>query len=132
MHVPSLLSGSASEWLRMTRRLVEYASTHVDDNGMTLSDMHSLLELGEKYPNIYVSRMQVGGVYASPEGDVWTTEICQQKTPRQMRAMHFSHTLMSTVWLPNHPEDKFDDRPAVARKWLDNWMKNCERKQVDA
>jgi hypothetical protein len=115
----------------MTRRLVEYASTHPMENGFTLSDMHSLLEMGEKYPDMYISRFQVGGVKISLRGGVWPAKLCQQSTPKSMRAMHFSHELMTTVWMPRHPDAKLDDRPAIAREWLDNWLRNCGRHPLE-
>jgi hypothetical protein len=72
-YVPSLLSGSLDEWLRLTYRLIEHASEHryhgVNDSirsGFTLSDMHSLQEMNELYPNIFLWKQNVMGASQIP------------------------------------------------------------------
>lgn len=132
MHVPSLLSGSANEWLRMIHRLVEHASTHIMMNGLTPSDMLSLVALRESYPSMFISRLDVVGGTALPKDDIWTSDACREKTPRHIRAMHFSHAMIDRVWIPNHPGDKLDDRPDIARKWIEKWLTNCGRQQLTA
>ena len=127
-HVPSLLSGSANEWLRLSKRLVEYASNHKMENGETHSDMLALLEMQKRYPDMMIHRDDVAGVYAIPENDKWTQSLCEQLTPQHMRAMHFSHFFISKFWLPGHPDNTLQDRPQIARLWLDNWLKGCGRK----
>jgi hypothetical protein len=128
-HVPSLLSGSANEWLRISKRLIEYASKTKTEKGETPSDMNAVLELQKRYPDMMIHRANVAGVYAIPENDRWTNLSCEQLTPQYMRAMHFSHYFVSNFWLPGHPGNTFQDRPQIARTWLDNWLHSCGRKK---
>jgi hypothetical protein len=131
-HVPSLLSGSSGEWLRMTKRLVEYASSHKNEKGSTVSDMISLSELIEKYPNIYVYAKDVAGSNAIRVRGNWTKEACQQAVPRNWRAAHFSHDFTKNFWIRNHPNYTMEDRPMIEKEWLNSWLKHCGRQSWQA
>jgi len=111
----------------MTRRLLDFASTRKMKNGETPSDMMSLMDLQKKHKYIMIRRDDLAGVLAIPEGDQWTKEQCEQLTPAQKRAMHFSRFFMRRFWLPKHSRDTLQDRPVIAQKWLKDWLQNCGR-----
>lgn len=131
-HVPSLLSGSASEWLRMTKRLVEFASVNKNEKGWTVSDMISLSELIQKHRNIYVHQKDVAGSNAIRVNTTWTPEACRREVPRNLRAAHFSHDFTKNFWIKNHPNYTMDDRPMVEKVWLDKWLQHCGRQTWQA
>lgn len=128
-HVPSLLSGSSGEWLRMTKRLVEFASVHRDAKGNTVSDMISLSELIQKHRNIYLYQKEVAGSNKIRVDGNWTKAICEEAVPRHWRAAHFSHDFVEWFWMKKHPNYTIDDRPLIEKLWLDQWLENCGRHQ---
>lgn len=139
--VPALLSGNASEWQRLIHLMVDYADKHTPrsitpatgskaNDIATPSDMMSLLGLMKEDPNNFISRNEVIGSYDTKAE--WTKEFCQKTFPTTMRAIHFSHYFVHDVWIPNHPGQTLDDRGAIAKSWIQDWLRACEREHYNS
>lgn len=127
-HVPCLLSGTANEWNRMTKRLVEYATSNLESyGGGTPSDMLALLGLHEKYPYIFVSKKNMAPNKAFLIETTWNRVHCDSRTPLSARGIHFAHNIMTHIWIARHPGDTMEDRPAIAKRWLQAWLAQCGR-----
>ncbi len=123
--VPALLSGNASEWTRLVHAIVDYAAKYSPPGANTLSDMMSLLGLMQKDPSTFISRNEVIGTYDT-KGE-WTKEFCQRTFPPKMRAMHFSHYFIHDIWNKHHAGLSLDDRGKIAKKWMEDWLRLCQR-----
>jgi hypothetical protein len=138
-HVPSLVSGNASEWNRLSQVMIDYASStktlvHLRRSNKnvvtrTPSDMQTLAELRSTDSNVLVAEATVAGLQAltaSPNGPRdWNGTTCFVMTPPTLRAIHFAHWNLIEGYLKLHPDQSMEDRPEIAKSWLEDWQVTC-------
>jgi len=87
--IPSLMSGSAKEWLRMANELVDVAlSTEPTNSFGGWSDLYLLLEIHKRSPDAYTINRLVGNVDPLI-GQPLNRKSCELLEPYV--ALHFSH-----------------------------------------
>ena len=132
-HVPSLMTGSAEEWNRLSAKLLDAAVAQTsgeekvgDGSGMT-SDMVALLAvihrgMGRRKPDGEDDVVASGPtrVFGGPlKGfDDLNERKCAQL--RGLPAVHFSHAAIH-----NEYGASVNQRPEIMRKWIDNWRGIC-------
>jgi len=85
--VPSLISGTESEWRRMANMLVETGSKHQDVN--LFSDMMAMQELAGLKPPPYTLELRVLGLDQIHGNSLWGPSMCTAS--EQKLAAHMSH-----------------------------------------
>jgi len=137
--VPHLLSGSADEWNRMTKLLLEtYIENH--HTHAIYSDMRALITLNIRlHPFIFMSKTTglmdlydekpviVNGIYAlvhELSDDPYSIKTVCDKTEDKV-AIHFSHKDCDVSRFCDKKRD-------LAYEWVNDWLKQCnvERKMV--
>ena len=157
-HVPDLVSGAPSEWIRMARNIVktllekdaqkrqEIAQTEASSPNAnkrrrrqyTLwTDMMALQHWAETNPRMF---QQSARVLPWPFqnnkslGTSWTDDDCQRYTPSPgIVAVHFSHAAILQAKNKQtvlRPGQTVNDRADIAKEWLETWRRSCGGKMV--
>jgi hypothetical protein len=114
---PCLMSGNATEWLRMGKRIAEHAKVyHLRDQW---TEALALQQMQMDYV------LQNGQVYELPNNSsdfqwTWNSQICQET--RHKRAIHFRLGEKEDLSSLSDPGD-------MVIKWLSMWLQSCERSQ---
>mmetsp|Transcript_14341 Transcript_14341/g.22387 ORF Transcript_14341/g.22387 Transcript_14341/m.22387 type:complete len:340 (+) Transcript_14341:75-1094(+) len=104
-----LLSGSAQEWLRVGRLMIEHAASYGGNNPWT--EEQALQDL---FMNNQVVRRSDVFTSSDSNNQLWYSDDCAKTSDK--RAVHFS--------LDQHWKERSDD---MVIKWLGMWLKTCER-----
>lgn len=129
--VPSVVSGSAEEYTRIAKQLLE----NTLEKGVKKefwSDMLSLMDLHQQDPNVFDVEDQVlkGERAFEGKGHFDTFRDCNQMVGGNW-AVHFSHhAITEGVALGLLPvTESAMDRPRVAHEWLAEWADKCREIQ---
>lgn len=117
--VPSLISGSASEWDRLAHLLFDKSY----DNKIS-SDMYALIDLHQTHPDAFVLADKV------LKGHLALKEHLKEDKCRHYRgydAVHFSHYAIHIGKEAGVLEKDAgpNSRPMVAKNWIREWIKVC-------
>mmetsp|Transcript_15759 Transcript_15759/g.24507 ORF Transcript_15759/g.24507 Transcript_15759/m.24507 type:complete len:354 (+) Transcript_15759:151-1212(+) len=123
-YVPSLASGSKSEWLRMIKRMIDHAQIV-----RSRSDMFAVEELGHADGNLFRMDYTVMPGNNALTGKEWTWECRALTYPPNKRAVHFSHRAIQEGRLQQG--QTLENRAEIASEWLQMWLQKCGRKQFD-
>mmetsp|Transcript_13596 Transcript_13596/g.19002 ORF Transcript_13596/g.19002 Transcript_13596/m.19002 type:complete len:343 (-) Transcript_13596:135-1163(-) len=125
--VPSLVSGSSSEWNRMANTLIHNTITHRSNKNFW-SDFFALIDVYQDNPKSYNI---VDGVLPGKRvltGTKWGKKECQM-TEKKI-AVHFSHD--SIVMGVSREGETALDRPRIAEKFVEMWSDRCMNAPVFA
>jgi len=134
-HIPALMSGSAVEWDRVSKLLID-AIPRVAENIVT-SDMHAFDVLqkegsaGVIFMKPYIRYVQEGFIYDSPR-----VVNCHKMSI--VRAVHISHALSHQAIRDGlYPIEVEEDDPvgnrnrgAASKVFLDDWRNQCDESAV--
>ena len=137
-HVPSLLSGDAREWERISQNIIQITVKHVKDiqkhGNLFYSDMLALLHLYENSSSEYVQQQRVFKGFPYEEKDKIKCEYL-----KDMLAVHLSHqrTAMAIEEGILKVPDGINDyrvyidslRNRFTREFSDNWKQQCSTKE---
>jgi len=129
-HIPALMSGTAVEWDRVSKLLIDAIPRVAKD--IVTSDMHAFNVLREEgsadviFMMPYIKYVQEGFVYDSPH-----VVNCQKMLP--VRAVHISHALSHQAIRDSlYPIEVEEDDPvgnrnraAASKVFLDDWRNQC-------
>ena len=143
--IPSLMSGRASEWLRLTKGIVDnldqrtqhpetrpaWVTTHA------FSDMISLMDRQKQNPDFFIARMDVLRTITPIMDANFAPDQCKEIIPSNLRAVHFSHAsshrARESGYFPGVEERKDWDenkkRVNMAQWWLTQFNTKCNVKQ---
>lgn len=115
---PCLMSGNATEWLRMGARVAEHARVyHLRDEW---TEALALDQMQMDYQLVKDEVFEVANS-AAENGDVqwtWNSQDCQKTKTR--RAVHFRLGVSEDFSTMNDPGD-------MVIKWLSMWLQSCQR-----
>eukprot|EP00521_Asterionellopsis_glacialis_P009514 CAMPEP_0195286960 /NCGR_PEP_ID=MMETSP0707-20130614/4217_1 /TAXON_ID=33640 /ORGANISM="Asterionellopsis glacialis, Strain CCMP134" /LENGTH=561 /DNA_ID=CAMNT_0040346665 /DNA_START=186 /DNA_END=1868 /DNA_ORIENTATION=- len=123
-HVPSLLSGNAEEWDRITAHVMDFAA----NKGQQVeyySDMLALFDLYEKDDKAYIQYLQVTGFpykdnqYGQVDCDV----------AKENHAIHLSNSVITRAM--NDGMIQTNDRSVLAYELIQNWRNQCNTNSIN-
>jgi hypothetical protein len=122
---PSLVSGSATEWLRISHEIIRLASEQQIN-----SDQKALVVLYQLKPTSFFQDWCVTQTVVNASG--WNTSDCEQHTPPSMRAVHFAHTHVKRALRERRlPTDwSMRNRAEIALQFHDSWLATCGSRKV--
>jgi len=126
--VPSVVSGSAEEYTRIARQMLENTLTKGIKEEFW-SDMLSLMDLYQNDHNVFIVKDEVlkGERALEGSGKFETRRDCNMMVGGNW-AVHFSHNAITRALsfglLP--PDESARDRPRVANEWLKEWGDKCK------
>ena len=133
-HVPCLLSGSADEWIRVTKELVD-AIPRINDKAPVKSDMYALLQLrGEKNHSIHFldpdANVARGYLYVksnTSQGDEWKVACEEMKSTRAAHLSHHAtHLALEQGSLPiEGKRNAMYRRGEAAKAFMKQWRDQC-------
>lgn len=127
-HVPSLLSGSADEWNRMSKYVLEFGIEKIQHQN-DYTDMFALLDINNHDPNVYISEIRVFGGFPYKEKNIVDCERLQG-----FISVHISHAkthqaIESGLVSYTGGEDVLrfieSSRPELVRDLDRNWREQC-------
>jgi len=130
-HIPALMSGTAAEWNRVARLVIDAIPRVAED--VVTSDMHAFNVLRKEdsadviFMTPYINYVQEGFIYDSPR-----VVNCQKMST--VRAVHISHALTHQAILdglyPLEPDENDpvgkDHRAEASKVFLDDWRNQCD------
>jgi len=148
LHVPDLVSGSSSEYLRMTNMIVESVvekdvearqksaseQEKIGKSGGPLwSDMLALAAFIKDQPESYQRGQRVFQVFSTSttaedlNKDHWDEEFCRLHTPPSIVAVHVAHASAHRGFKRGqlHPGQTHHLRTPIAEEWLEKWRISC-------
>ena len=137
--VPALVSGVASEYLRIAKRIGESMHKHVymqkyinensarehHKNRVPWSDMKALDEMYNHSKRMFIMRFDVLAGEAVLSRENFTSADCH--FTRNMRAVHFSHR---SIKEGKQPLKLAKYRSIIARQFLNRWHQVCKAEPV--
>ena len=108
--IPCLMSGSAVKWERLAFALLESGIRHPDER--LWSDMFAMIDIRDS--SLYKLNDSVIKFGASDDANPSRCDKIRNKV-----AIHFSHHGLKEV------QKSANDRPDVARQWLQDWKASC-------
>ncbi len=115
--IPCLMSGSGTEWERMAFNVVQNGAEHVEEDFW--SDMYASIDIYQKHPDAYILYSRMANAQLTIEE--WNPDLC--KIAEDRFAVHFSHNTMHKLHVKNID---FNQRPQVARDFLNRWKSACK------
>ena len=139
--VPSLLSGTKSEWKRMAQLLLSTAQDNhkKDPNQRLLSDMWILQELMYPREEHYTLLQEVLPGENAMDMRNFAPKDCRflrsdgNRRVGGFKAVHFSHNAIHTAKgtsLREGESKSFSERSKIIRSWYKDWSKKCEGKII--
>jgi hypothetical protein len=133
-HVPALVSGNGSEYLRVARKIGMSMQKHVSEQmhinkygpveeykqHIVWSDMLALAEIYKTSDYAFIKKHEVANAAEILQVSQWTKEHCF--LTNTMRAIHFSHKAME---LGKQAYRGAIHRATVARQFLNKWHAVC-------
>jgi hypothetical protein len=147
--IPDLVSGSAEEWIRVAHDIVssllerDAIQKEKVEKSYTLrkrqrrrfytlwTDMMALHEWSQTKPDQFQNDSRVFGRPFETRlphlGIPWTSELCRERTPSKIVAVHFSHDAIKRGIELHlvHDGQVLDNRAEIAREWLTVWNSSC-------
>ena len=124
--VPSMASGSAAEWNRMTRLMMDLASEN-SEHLPRVTDMEILRYIYKRNPDIYIQQGKVMNGFPYKEKNVINCNSI-----KWANVAHLSHVytnkaiasdLVTYTGTKNYNVEEL--RPGLAREMFQNWKKQC-------
>lgn len=123
-YVPCLMSGSAKEWNRMAKSVIERVLQHMEEKGnhLTYSDMYALEDIYHKSSNAYISEQRVQPRYPYLENDKINCEDLEFRY-----AFHLSHASATNAKKAGiFPKDFHEQsRHKYVKKIIRDWKEQC-------
>jgi len=132
-HVPSLLSGSAEEWDRMSRMVLDMAVTKYRDEGIEFySDMYALFDIIQNNEHEFIREMTVYMGYPYKEAHVVDCNALEN-----IMVVHLSHARTDRAvesGLVESPIGRYDEsiRPYLATSLNEDWKEQCITKSNES
>lgn len=131
-HIPALMSGTAAEWNRVSKLLIDAIPRVTED--VVTSDMHAFNVLRKEdsadvvFMTPYINYVEEGFIYDSPR-----VVNCQKMST--VRAVHISHALTHQAILDGlYPLEVEEDDPVgkdhrgeASKVFLDDWRNQCDK-----
>lgn len=157
--IPDLVSGSSEEWIRVGQQIVNgllekdaekkleaqsYPPKKKKRRQYTLwTDMFALQQWQQKEqkgeaPAMFQSdSMVMLRAFDKDDealGQSWSPEKCQERTPSNIKAVHFSHDAITTGMKKNllHKGQNMDHRAEIALEWIATWKSSCGNLEQNA
>lgn len=113
--IPCLMSGRTDEWTRMALAIQQNGLAHTNET--MWSDMFALIDMRKERAYRAINAV-VEGQDVLVEGG-FRPKDC--RLTHQMLAVHFSHEALRL----GHTDAAAEDRPRVAREFLERWHQAC-------